>query len=94
MPDNLRAVKLFREHGREIPVGYALDASDAADALRMGFAVARTSDGDQSLLEASEGVRDAFVWSSRTSPSAPATSPARISSRSRRSRCPRSPARS
>ena len=30
------------------------------DALRMGFTLARTEDGDRALLEASEGLRDAF----------------------------------
>jgi hypothetical protein len=60
VPTNLRAVKLFREHGRVTPVGYATEAHDAKDALRMAFAVARTPDGDQALLEASEGLRDAL----------------------------------
>ena len=43
-----------------VPVGYALEADDNADALTMGFQVARTPDGDLSLLEAAEGVRDAL----------------------------------
>jgi hypothetical protein len=60
VPANLRAVKLFREHGRETPLGYGLDAADSDEALRMGFVVARNDDGDRALLEASEGLRDAF----------------------------------
>jgi hypothetical protein len=60
VPANLKAVKLFREHGRAVPIGYATEATDAADALRMAFAVARTPDGDQALVEASEGLRDAL----------------------------------
>lgn len=60
LPENLRAVKLFREHGRQTPIGYAAEATDGADALRMAFTMARTPDGDQALLEASEGLRDAL----------------------------------
>ncbi len=60
VPENLRTVKLFREHGRTTPVGYGLEADDTAEALRMGFKIAATADGDQSLLEAAEGVRDAL----------------------------------
>ncbi len=60
VPDNLRAVKLFREHGRQTPIGYATEANDDDQALRMSFAVANTTDGDQALLEASEGLRDAL----------------------------------
>jgi len=60
LPDNLRSVKLFREHGRTTPLGYAAEATDDRDRLEMGFAVARTPDGDQALLEASEGLRDAL----------------------------------
>ncbi len=60
VPANLRAVKLFRDHGRTTPVGYATDVDDTATQLDMGFTVARTPDGDLSLLEAREGVRDAL----------------------------------
>jgi hypothetical protein len=60
VPENLRAVKLFREHGREAPIGYATDVEDTETDLRMAFQVARTPDGDQALLEASEGIRDAL----------------------------------
>jgi hypothetical protein len=60
IPDNLRAVKLFRDHGRQTPIGYALEADDTADALRMAFRVGSTPDGDLALLEASEGLRDAL----------------------------------
>src|SRR4029077_16978825 len=60
VPENLRAVKLFREHGRTDPIGYALEATDAPDALRMSFRLASTPAGDQALLEASEGLRDAL----------------------------------
>ena len=60
VPANLRAVKLFREHGRQVPIGFALESTDGTDALRMGFRVAATADGDQALIEAAEGVRDAL----------------------------------
>src|SRR5262245_33785574 len=60
LPENLRRVKLFREHGRTTPLGYAVDATDTPTALHMGFAVGRTPDGDMALLEASEGIRDGF----------------------------------
>jgi hypothetical protein len=60
VPENLRRVKLFREHGRTDPVGFAASSEDTPAALRMGFHVANTPDGDRALLEASEGVRDAL----------------------------------
>jgi hypothetical protein len=60
VPANLKACKLFREHGRMDAVGYAVEATDAKDALRMAFNIARTPDGDRALLEASEGLRDAL----------------------------------
>jgi len=60
VPENLRVVKLFREHGRTTPLGYASEAQDGREALQMGFTVARTPDGDQALLEATEGLRDAL----------------------------------
>jgi len=60
VPDNLRTVKLFREHGRTTPLGYAMSADDTPERLTMSFHVAATPDGDQSLLEASEGLRDAL----------------------------------
>jgi hypothetical protein len=58
VPDQLRRVKLFREHGRTAPVGYAVSADDSPEALRMSFTLAHTPDGDQALIEAAEGVRD------------------------------------
>ena len=60
VPDDLRRVKLFREHGRTTPVGYALTSTDSPDRLEMTFTVGRTPDGDTALLEASEGIRDAL----------------------------------
>lgn len=60
VPTDLRRVKLFREHGRTTPVGYALTAVSAADGLSMTFRAAGTPDGDTALLEAAEGVRDAL----------------------------------
>jgi hypothetical protein len=60
VPDQLRRVKLFREHGRTAPVGFAASSEDTPAALRMAFHVANTPDGDRALLEASEGVRDAL----------------------------------
>lgn len=60
IPPELRRVKLFREHGRKTPVGYALTMSETAKGLTMSFRAAATPDGDTALLEASEGVRDAL----------------------------------
>jgi hypothetical protein len=60
-PADLRRVKLFREHGRTTPVGYAQARDDTDTAvLRMAFRVAATPDGDTALVEAAEGVRDAM----------------------------------
>jgi hypothetical protein len=60
LPGDLRRVKLFSEHGRRTPVGYALTATDGPAGLSMTFRAAGTPDGDTALLEASEGVRDAL----------------------------------
>jgi hypothetical protein len=60
VPEQLRRVKLFREHGRTTPVGYAVNATDTPEALSMTFAIGRTPDGDTALLEAAEGIRDAL----------------------------------
>ena len=60
VPESLRSVKLFREHGREHPLGYALTATEDQTGLRMSFRAAATPDGDAALLEAAEGVRDAL----------------------------------
>lgn len=60
VPSNLRSVKLFREHGRTHPLGYATTATETAEGLRMSFHAAATPDGDAALVEASEGVRDAL----------------------------------
>jgi hypothetical protein len=60
VPDNLRTVKLLRDHDRSRPVGYALASSDTADGLIMTFRIGATDDGNQALLEATEGLRDAF----------------------------------
>ena len=58
LPGDLRRVKLFREHGRTTPVGFALDATETPEALTMSFHVGATPDGDRALLEAAEGIRD------------------------------------
>jgi hypothetical protein len=58
LPADLRRVKLFREHGRTTPIGYALEADSTPDALTMSFHVGATPDGDLALLEAAEGIRD------------------------------------
>lgn len=61
LPENLARVKLVAEHlNPPRPIGYATDADDTPEGLRMAFHVANTPDGDSALLEASEGVRDAF----------------------------------
>lgn len=58
IPADLRRLKLFRDHGRQTPVGYATAADDDDQALRMTFHAAATPDGDTALLEAAEGIRD------------------------------------
>ena len=60
IPANLRSVKLFREHGRTHPLGYATAATETAEGLRMSFHAAATPDGNAALVEATEGVRDAL----------------------------------
>lgn len=60
VPDDLRRIKLFREHGRETPIGYATAAEDTDHGLVMTFRLANTPDGDRGLVEASEGLRDGF----------------------------------
>lgn len=60
VPADLRRVKLFREHGRTDPVGYATAAQESPAGLSMVFHAANTADGDRALVEASEGVRDAL----------------------------------
>ena len=60
VPPNLRSIKLFREHGRTHPLGYATAATETPEGLRMSFHAASTPDGDAALVEASEGVRDAL----------------------------------
>lgn len=60
IPPDLRRVKLFREHGRSTPVGYALTAESSAAGLTMSFRAGATPDGDTALLEATEGIRDAL----------------------------------
>lgn len=60
LPNDLRRVKLFTEHGRHTPVGFALAADDTAAGLVMRFRVGATPAGDSALLEAAEGVRDAL----------------------------------
>lgn len=59
-PDDLRRVKLFAGHDRERPIAHATLAAAGPSGVRMSFAVARTPDGDAALIEASEGIRDAF----------------------------------
>jgi len=60
LPADLRRVKLFTEHGRTNPIGYATAAADDPTGLTMAFRVANTPAGNDALLEASEGVRDAL----------------------------------
>jgi hypothetical protein len=60
IPADLKRIKLFRDHGRTAPVGYATAADDGPAALSMSFRAAATPDGDTALLEAAEGVRDAL----------------------------------
>jgi hypothetical protein len=60
LPTDLRRVKLFTEHGRQTPVGYATEATETADGLRMAFRVGATPSGDAALIEAAEGIRDAL----------------------------------
>ena len=43
VPDNLRTVKLLRDHDRSRPVGYATAATDTVDGLVMSFRIGRAS---------------------------------------------------
>lgn len=61
LPEDLRRVKLVDEHQRPPrAIGYAVAAEDSPAGLRMTFRVGATPAGDAALLEATEGVRDAF----------------------------------
>jgi hypothetical protein len=60
LPTDLRRVKLFTEHGRQTPVGYATEATETANGLTMAFRVGATPSGDAALIEAAEGIRDAL----------------------------------
>lgn len=59
-PEDLRRVKLFTEHGRATPVGYAIEAADTDAGSHWRFRVGNTPAGDAALLEAAEGIRDAL----------------------------------
>ena len=60
LPVPINRVKLFTEHGRAVPVGYAVAADDTPAGLVMTFRLAATPAGDAALLEATEHVRDAL----------------------------------
>lgn len=60
IPEVPGRVKLFREHGRVVPLGPATILEDTPTALVGSFRVGATPDGDTALLEAAEGVRDGF----------------------------------
>jgi HK97 family phage prohead protease len=60
LPSDLRRVKLFTEHGRTTPVGYATEATESDAGLTMAFRVGATPSGDSALIEAAEGIRDAL----------------------------------
>lgn len=60
LPAELSRLRLFYGHDRERPIGYATEASDDAAGLHLAFRIAATAAGDDALLEASEGIRDAF----------------------------------
>lgn len=60
IPEDLRTVKTFIDHGRATPTGYTIEASDTPDRLEVAYQVGRTQDGDRALLEAAEGIRDSL----------------------------------
>ena len=60
IPADLKRCKLFRDHGRQNPVGYALAAEDSSACLTMAFRAGETPDGDRAILEAAQGIRDSL----------------------------------
>ena len=61
LPADLSRIKLVDEHQTPPrPIGYATAAEETPDGLRMTFRIGATPAGDAALLDASEGLRDAF----------------------------------
>lgn len=61
LPEDLRRVKLVDEHRQPpVAIGYATDARMTEAGLVLAFHVGATPEGDAALLQAAEGVRDAF----------------------------------
>ena len=58
--DFSKPVKLLLEHDRTRPIGRLMDITADASGIEATFKVAATIAGDDSLLEAAEGLRDGF----------------------------------
>jgi HK97 family phage major capsid protein len=58
--DFSKPVKLLLEHDRTRPIGKMIDITEDAKGIYATFKIAGTIAGDDSLLEASEGLRDGF----------------------------------
>lgn len=63
IPDDLKRVKLFRDHSNQpgsTPVGYATEIVDTDQGLVAKFHVADTEDGEIALKDVTEGIRDSL----------------------------------
>lgn len=60
LPEDLKRVKSNLDHDRGRTTGYMVDAQDSEAELVGAFKIGATADGDQALLDATEGIRDAL----------------------------------
>ncbi|MDV8003851.1 Ig-like domain-containing protein [Rhodococcus sp. IEGM 1318] len=58
IPEDMKRVKLLRNHDRESPVGYLESIEDGPNGLVAKFKVGNTEAGNIALVEAAEGIRD------------------------------------
>lgn len=57
-PQDLKRIKLLRDHNRNQPVGFVESIESTDEGLLVTFRVGATPDGDVALAEASEAIRD------------------------------------
>jgi HK97 family phage major capsid protein len=58
IPEDMKRVKLLRDHNRNAPVGYLESIEDGPNGLVAKFKVGNTEEGNVALVEAAEGIRD------------------------------------
>lgn len=58
IPEDMKRVKLLRDHDRSAPVGYLESIEDGPNGLIAKFKVGNTEGGNVALVEAAEGIRD------------------------------------